>query len=660
MTFLNPILLFGLPLIALPVLIHLINQRRHQSVEWGAMRFLLSAKRVSRGVARLRHVGILTARMLIVAGLIFALGRPLATGWFGTLAGGKPETVIVLLDRSASMQSQDLTSGESKRTCGLNKIVDLIAAYGNDSKVVLIDSANNTATEIENSRLLADLPNSQPTDGSADIPSMLQTALDFVADNQTGRTDIWICSDAQRSDWDAESGRWETLQGSFSDFAGVRFHILNFNEAPQRNYSVQVESVERVIENESQSALVLDILINRSKDVSGATELPVEITINGARTVVNAKAISQETRIAGYRIPIGNSTESGWGKIELPADSNSSDNQYFFSFAKTPEVQTTIVTENTADVDALKLICSVTPSTASKATVKVLAPDQLNEIDWANSAMLLWHGPLPDSATANRIEKFVASGRIVFFFPPEQSGSNEFAGFKWGNWKTTSRDAQTIGFWKNESDILGSSREGKPLPVENLNVFRYRQLDGADRPLAKLKNGDLLVTRKTTDAGGVYFCATLPSPAYSNLAQNGVVAFAMMHRAIDVAAPLLGNAKQVVACSPSSSEAATMKQVAGSRAALAEQNPYVAGVYSSGDKMVAINRPANENDTNTLANSEVESLFEGLNVYLIEQRLGNIKSLASETWKVFVVIACLALLLEAILCMPQKQAEIAS
>ena len=49
MTFLQPWLLLSLPLVTLPVIIHLINQQRFQSVEWAAMRFLLSARALSRG-----------------------------------------------------------------------------------------------------------------------------------------------------------------------------------------------------------------------------------------------------------------------------------------------------------------------------------------------------------------------------------------------------------------------------------------------------------------------------------------------------------------------------------------------------------------------------------------------------------------------------------
>ena len=111
MSFLQPWLLFGLPLVALPIIIHLINQRRYQTVRWGAMMFLLTANRMARGFARLRQYLIMAARMAAIAGLVFAVSRPLASGWLGLAAGGRPDTTIILLDRSPSMQQAGVAGG---------------------------------------------------------------------------------------------------------------------------------------------------------------------------------------------------------------------------------------------------------------------------------------------------------------------------------------------------------------------------------------------------------------------------------------------------------------------------------------------------------------------------------------------------------------------
>src|SRR5436190_21510540 len=103
MSFLQPWLLLGLPLIALPIIIHLINQRRFQTIQWAAMMFLLAAYRMARGYSRLRQILIMMFRMLAVAGLFLAVARPLASGWLGLAGGGKADTTLVLLDRSPSM-----------------------------------------------------------------------------------------------------------------------------------------------------------------------------------------------------------------------------------------------------------------------------------------------------------------------------------------------------------------------------------------------------------------------------------------------------------------------------------------------------------------------------------------------------------------------------
>src|SRR5262249_51355758 len=55
MSFLQPWLLAALPLVALPIIIHLINQRRFQTIRWAAMMFLLAAQRMARGYSRLRQ-----------------------------------------------------------------------------------------------------------------------------------------------------------------------------------------------------------------------------------------------------------------------------------------------------------------------------------------------------------------------------------------------------------------------------------------------------------------------------------------------------------------------------------------------------------------------------------------------------------------------------
>ena len=125
MSFLAPVLLFGLPLALLPVIIHLIHLLRRRQVKWAAMMWLLMAQKMNKGLSKLRQYLILLFRVLAIAAIVFVIGRPLAGGLLG-LTGGAPDSVIILLDRSASMEQQLLTTGVSKRAAGLKKLRELL------------------------------------------------------------------------------------------------------------------------------------------------------------------------------------------------------------------------------------------------------------------------------------------------------------------------------------------------------------------------------------------------------------------------------------------------------------------------------------------------------------------------------------------------------
>ena len=187
MSFLQPMLLAALPLVALPIIIHLINQRRYQTVRWAAMMFLLAANRMSRGYARLRQWLIMAFRMRRSPALIFAVSRPLAGGWLG-LAGGRPgrhddRPARPLAQHAAGrrrrrrLEAGDRAAGSSSQT---------LETLGS-ARWVLIDSATNQPARAGVGRRPARRrPAPGPSSASADIPAMLQAARDYIKANKAG------------------------------------------------------------------------------------------------------------------------------------------------------------------------------------------------------------------------------------------------------------------------------------------------------------------------------------------------------------------------------------------------------------------------------------------------------------------------------------------
>ncbi len=657
MTFVQPLLLYALPLMALPILIHLINQRRHRTIEWGAMQFLLSAKKMSKGMARLRHILIMTARVLAIATLLFAICRPLATGWLGALAGGKPETVIILLDRSASMKQQNVQTGQTKITDGIEKIASMLKAFDGTKQVVLIESTTNQPIILESTNDLLNLPEATGTDASADIPAMLDRALKFVRDTQTGRTDIWVCSDARENDWKSESTEWAGIVNGFQELEGVRFHVLNYSNIPTENLSVSVDKVEQ-FQSKDKTEIILDVRIRRSPDMRDRQKVNLKFTVGNVPTVVPVVIEHSEFLLSGHRIVIDKGTKLGWGKVEIPTDSNESDNAFYFSFADPPVYKTVIVSENPKYVDAMKIAASSAFGGMQKVETTVLDPTEINELDWEQTALLLWHAPLPTDTIAKQVNNFINAGRIVLFFPSATPSDIEFAGASWGNWEKVKEEngigIQNLGV---NDDILQKTLNGKKLKDDDIRVYEYCSIKAQHQTLATLmgKENISLLTRAYTDVGGAYFCTTLPEKTHSSFWLNGIVMYAIVQRALTKGASSIGAAKMLTAGTSLAQRAKELKAKSElNQAVYSDSFPYVSGVYGDDKQIVALNRPLIEEISSTLDEKKIEGLFQGLDVNVIKDELGSKKSLASEIWRIFIAVMGLMLVAEVILCLPPR------
>src|SRR5262245_4840971 len=87
MSFLNPIMLFGLAAVSIPIIIHLLNRRKFRRVVWAAMRFLQLSVEQNQKRMRIEDLILLVLRCLLLILIALALARPawrtVATDIFG-------------------------------------------------------------------------------------------------------------------------------------------------------------------------------------------------------------------------------------------------------------------------------------------------------------------------------------------------------------------------------------------------------------------------------------------------------------------------------------------------------------------------------------------------------------------------------------------------
>lgn len=656
MTFLQPWVLFALPLVGLPLIIHLINQRRFQTVPWAAMMFLLSARALSRGYSRLRHWLIMLLRMLAVAAVILAVGRPLARGWLALAGGGRPDSAIVVLDRSPSMQARDSEGGESKLDTGRRQLVESLRTLG-PGRVMLATDAGRGPVEVPGPEALTELATAGPVAAAADVPGLLQSAYDFIRENAAGTTEIWICSDQRANDWRPDDAAWGGIRDAFAKLPQqVRFQLLSFPAPAAGNVAVRAGGVRLETVGRDRQ-LVVTVSVSRLGEGPRLT-LPLTFEIGGATTAVDIDLSGREAVLKNHVIPLERAAGMrGWGTVSIPADADPADNTFFFSFDEPAPRRSLVLADDPAAQRVLELVAGIAPEKDAVATVDTLAAGGLAAAAWSDAAVLLWQAALPEGSDAETVRTFVDRGGQVIFFPPDVPTPAAFAGVSWGEW-TTHAAAVAPESWRTDEDLLANTLAGGALPLGELEVRRSCAVAGDAVPLASLPGAATLVAR-SSEVEGVTFCATTPAPRDSSLASQGIVLYALVQRAIDRGRAVLGAARQLDAGPAAVALAATNRgwtRIAGPTSGASTEAGLHAGVFQAGDRLFAVNRPAAEDAAAAVGDDRIDALFPGLGFSRITGRAGAADSIVQETWRAFLIAMLLALIGEGFLSLPKQTA----
>lgn len=142
MQFLSPLLLGGLVLAGIPLIIHLLNRRRFQVVDWAPMKYLKLTLRTNRRRLKLEQWLLLLVRTLVIVVLILAVARPVisASGLSGVLGGRGRTSRVLVIDDSLSMGYR--AEPRSAFTQGIEAAAKYVDAVGSqDTLTVRVTSA---------------------------------------------------------------------------------------------------------------------------------------------------------------------------------------------------------------------------------------------------------------------------------------------------------------------------------------------------------------------------------------------------------------------------------------------------------------------------------------------------------------------------------------
>ena len=201
LSFLTPLLLGGMALVAVPLALHLIMRRKPVKREFPALRFLRQKAVANRRRLRLSHLFLLLLRMAALSLLALALARPVLRG-AGWLADGEgPVAAAFVFDTAPRMLLREGNRTRLEQATAMAKV--LIQKMPPESKLAVFDTAGGAAAfsptvaaaAARIDRLSGATPVASPSQSLASAVRLLQGSA-------LPRREIYLFTDCSRGGWD--------------------------------------------------------------------------------------------------------------------------------------------------------------------------------------------------------------------------------------------------------------------------------------------------------------------------------------------------------------------------------------------------------------------------------------------------------------------------
>ncbi|HEY2411109.1 MAG TPA: BatA domain-containing protein, partial [Pirellulaceae bacterium] len=207
-----PFLIAGAACALGPVLIHLLNRRRHRTIHWAAMDFLRKAVQKKRRVLNLRDWLLLAIRTLAVFLFGAALARPFFAREGQAISVRQPVHAIVIVDNSLSMGYETLDG--SLLDLAKRKTRELIEGLPRGSRMTIVPACGsrdfiNLDAVASREEALDALAKIEIADRSANIARVRELARQAAEAAPEFAKQILFLSDQQKLTWEnatAEDG----------------------------------------------------------------------------------------------------------------------------------------------------------------------------------------------------------------------------------------------------------------------------------------------------------------------------------------------------------------------------------------------------------------------------------------------------------------------
>lgn len=278
----SPWMLLGLAVIVIPPIIHLLNRRRYDIVDWGAMQFLQISE-ITRRRLMLEELLLMLLRMGLLGVLVFALAGPFLDSSVPTVLGKPSRDVVIIIDGSASMSATDEKEPKSPHDKAREWALAFLDDLSPGDSVSLLLARQQTLPLVgelssDMGRVRDQLKKLPAPAGGCNWPAAIKKAHAILETSQKGQREIILLGDGQRFSWaDTETlFRWEALANELKTIQSddtIRPRVWAVNLAAKRSTTPPNWSLAKLTTSRPVAAVKREIRFEGELLLSGQKEL---------------------------------------------------------------------------------------------------------------------------------------------------------------------------------------------------------------------------------------------------------------------------------------------------------------------------------------------------------------------------------------------------
>lgn len=541
MTFLNPLVLFGLLAVAIPLIIHLFNFRRPKRVDFSSLTFLKELQKSTMRRVRIKQWLLLALRTLIILCLVMAFARPTLVGPMAGPLGQRARTSIVLvIDTSPSMNLRDAQGRYLEQARAL--AADIAGQMEQGDELYLLPTTERRATAAEpfNSRTLAleAIQDLETKWGTLPLDAPLAEGVRLLDRALNINKELYLISDLQQ-------GTFPTALRLDAP-ADIRFFMVPVGQGNPANVAITDVTVQSRIVEAGQPVRLQATLTNYGTE-----------PLNGyvASVFLEGERVAQSTADLAPGVPqtmpfTVTPRQRGWlsGVVESEEDAFGQDNLRHFTLHVPERRQVLVVRGDGQRTDHLELALSPALTQGRVPFALTTIPETslpASNLAGFDAVVLVGVQSLSSGETAN-LAGYVQQGGGVFLFPGAQAtgpddtallsqlGGGQFVGFS-GAPGTDQTVAQFEAIDLEHPLFEGVfERTGPDRRVESPALYHtanYRPGTGDEQTLIGLSNGYPMLQEIRRGTGRMLVSAVGLDPTWSDLPTRGLF-IPLMYRAL--------------------------------------------------------------------------------------------------------------------------------